>query len=185
MDDKKEKWKVLSTEEVYKDPWIKVRVDKIRRPNGLDGTYSVVSIKGGIGVVPIDGDGKIHLVGQYRYTTDSYSWEIPQGAFTNFEHTDDPLSTAKRELEEETGIEAKNWEKLALIHTLLGSTNDVVHLFLARGLSFRQAHPDDTETIKTKKVTFEEFYEMMRNGKITDAASISAVLLAEKYLKNS
>src|SRR5262245_11747925 len=123
MNDKKEKWEILSSDQVYQDPWIKVRVDKIKRPNGNTGTYSVVSIKGGIGVVPIDSDGEIYLVGQYRYTTDSYSWEIPQGAFNNFEHTDDPLDTAKRELEEETGIQAFSWRKLVVIHTLLGSTN--------------------------------------------------------------
>lgn len=181
----KEKWEILKSEKIYSDPWIKLRKDTILRPNGVAGTYSVAEIKGGIGVVALNSENKIYLVGQYRYTVDRYSWEIPQGAFSNFEHTDDPLATAQRELKEETGITASKWRKLGFIHTLLGSTTDEVHLYLAEELTLGNPHPDDTENFKILLVTFEEFYKMFDDNKITDAASITGVILSEKMIKSS
>lgn len=185
MKNLKEKWELKETKKIYSDPWIQVRLDDVVRADGTRSTYSVVEIKGGIGVVVLTPENKIYLVGQYRYTVDMYTWEIPKGAFSNFDHTDSPLETARRELSEETGITAVDWKEITTVHTLLGSTNDIVHLFLATGLSEGIPHPDDTEDIKTKLVTFEEFYRMVKSQEITDATSIAAVTLAEKMLQNT
>jgi len=168
---------------LYSDPWIRLRLDKIIRPGGNEGTYSVIELKGGIGVVPLTDDNKIVLVGQYRYAPDVYSWEIPKGAFPTFESKMSPIELTKNELEEETGITATTWDSLTLVRTLLGSTNDKVFLFLARGLKKGKSHPDDTEDIKIKEVSLDDFYVMVKNQDITDATSIAAVALAEKFLE--
>ena len=184
MKDQKEKWEIVNSKSVYKDPWIRLRVDNVRRPNGLESEYSVVELKGGVAVVALTSDENIYLVGQYRYPIDLYSWEIPQGAFTNFDHNESPIEIAKKELSEETGLSAKTWYKLGVIHTLNGSTNDVVHLFLAQDVTEGVAHPDITENIQVKKVEFAEFNEMIKKEEITDAATVAAVLLAEKLKKS-
>lgn len=183
--DKKEKWKVEDQKVVYSDPWLRVRVDTVIRPNTGKGTYSVAALKGGIGVVVLTEDKKIVLVGQYRYTVDRYSWEIPKGAFDTFDSAESPLSRAKIELDEETGINAKNWEQLTMVHTLLGSSNDRVFLFLATDITWDKPHPEKTENIEIKLATFEEFYEMVKKEDITDATSIAAVSLAERQIQKT
>lgn len=182
MKSKKEKWIVENSNYVYKDPWIRLRVDKIIRENGVAGNYSVVEIKGGIGVVALTNDNKIVLVGQYRYAPDVYSWEIPKGAFSDFATKETPVDTAKRELEEETGITAAKWQEITMVYTLLGSTDDKVFLFLATDLNIGKPHFEKTENIVIKNVSFNEFYEMVKNQEITDATSIAAVALVEKLL---
>ena len=182
--DRKEEWVREETKKIYEDPWMRIRVDKVIRPNGVKGDYSVAEIKGGIGVVVLTEDKKIVVVGQYRYAPNVYSWEIPKGGFPTFNYSGLPLEWATEELEEETGIIAKNWKELAMVHTLLGSTNDKVYLFLATDLTFGTPHPEKTETIRIQKVTIGEFYEMVKQGRITDSTSITAVVLMEKLLNN-
>lgn len=182
MKSKKEKWYVENQKIVYADPWLRLRLDTVTRPNNIKGVYSVAEIKGGIGVVVITEDKKIVLVGQYRYTVDRYSWEIPKGAFDTFHSAESPLLRAEKELDEETGIKAANWKKLTMVHTLLGSSDDKVFLFLATDITWGKPHPEKTENIEIKLVTFKEFYEMVEKEEITDATSITAVALAEKLI---
>lgn len=178
------KWVASESKLIYSDPWIRLRSDKITRPNGQKGSYGVIELKGGIGVVPLTSDNKIVIVGQYRYAPDVYSWEIPKGAFSTFGSEMSPIQVAKIELEEETGITAKKWNDLTMVRTLLGSTNDRVFLFLARDLKEGNPHPDKTEDIVINKVSIKEFYNMVKSQKITDSTSITAVALTEKFLKN-
>lgn len=121
MKSRKEKWLVAKSKLIYSDSWIRLRLDEIIKPNGQKSSYSVVELKGGIGVVPLTHDNKIVIVGQYRYAPDVYSWEIPKGAFPSFGSKMLPLQAAKKELKEETGIVAKKWDSLTMVHTLLGS----------------------------------------------------------------
>ncbi|OGY24857.1 MAG: hypothetical protein A2Y57_00965 [Candidatus Woykebacteria bacterium RBG_13_40_7b] len=172
-------FEVLKSEKIYQSRWIKVRKDQIVYPAGWRGNYTVVELKGGAGVVSINEKGEIYLVGQYRYAPNIYSWEIPKGSLTRLK---DPniLETAKQELKEETGLTASHWKKLTTVHTLLGSTNDKVHLFLATGLQQGIANPEKTEAdIQTQKVSWRKFYKMVEDGEITDATSIAAVLLTK------
>ncbi|KKR72168.1 MAG: NUDIX hydrolase [Microgenomates group bacterium GW2011_GWC1_41_8] len=182
MKSKKEKWLVKSSKYVYKDPWIRLRIDNVVRANGERGNYSVAELKGGIGVVSLTKDNKIVIVGQYRYAPDRYSWEIPKGAFSRFGSTETPLDTAKRELEEETGITTHKWQEITTVHTLLGSTNDKVFLFLATDIKVGKPHPENTESISIRQVSFDTFFEMVNKQEITDATSIAAVALAEKLV---
>lgn len=165
---------------MYSDEWIKLRVDDVVRPNHSEGTYSVVELKGGIGVVALDAIGQLLLVGQDRYPIKRYSWEIPKGAFKSFGHAESALETAYRELREETGYVGGKWRSVGIVHTLLGSTDDEVHLFQAEELLAGPAQPDPMEMLKVCWVSSSGFWEMVARGEITDATSIAAVSIVER-----
>src|SRR6478609_1426384 len=103
-------WKTLSTETVYENAWLELSHRDVINPSGNKGIYGLVKFKNqAIGVIPLDAEGNIYLVGQYRYAIDEYSWEIPEGGGAL---NADPLDAAKRELKEETGLVANKWTKL-------------------------------------------------------------------------
>ena len=167
-------WKTLKTFEVYDNPWIKITHREVINPAGKDGIYGVVHFKNlAIGIVPLDEDYNTWLVGQYRYTLDQYSWEIPEGGCPI--HTA-PLDSAKRELIEETGIQAKEWIKIIDLHTSNSVTDEAGMAFVAQNSSSGEAEPEDTEDLKIKKLPFKEALEMVFNGQITDSLSMIALM---------
>ena len=167
-------WKTLSSRIIYENPWIKLREDQVVAPSGAQGIYSVVESRVAVGVLAFDSSGDIYLVGQYRYPTQCYSWEIPEGGA---DHGEDPLHAAQRELREETGIVAKQWEPLGgELHLSNCFTAERGLLFTASELSFAERNLDPTEEIAVKKVSFVEALEMVREGIITDALSVIAIL---------
>lgn len=181
-------WEKVKSKNVYSSPWIEVFHDDVIRPDGEPGIYSVVRTKGGIGVVAIKENKEILLVAQYRYAPAVYSLEIPKGAFNLFNSKENPLDVAKRELEEETGAQAKNWRKLGVVHTLMGSSDDIVHLFLATNISMGESLPEETEDLELLSVPLDNIDEIISEGlmirntraKMTDATSIAAINLALK-----
>lgn len=167
-------WRTLSIQEVYDNPWIKVTHREVLTPAGTPGIYGVVHFKNiAIGIVPVDEEGNTWLVGQYRYTLDQYSWEIPEGGCP--EGTD-PLETAKRELKEETGMEATHWESLLDFHTSNSVTDEYGIAYLATGLSYGEAEPEETEDLQVKKLPLQEAIDMVMRGEITDSLSVMALL---------
>jgi len=167
-------WRTLSIQEVYDNRWIKVTHREVLTPAGTPGIYGVVHFKNiAIGIVPIDEEGNTWLVGQYRYTLDQYSWEIPEGGCP--EGTD-PLETAKRELKEETGMQAAHWEQLLDFHTSNSVTDEYGIAYLAKGLSYGKAEPEETEDLQVKKIPLQEAIEMVMRGEITDSLSVMALL---------
>ncbi len=166
-------WQTHTMDIVYENPWLEVSHREVTNPNGGAGIYGVVHFKNlAIGIVPIDERGNTWIVGQYRYTIDQYSWEIPEGGCPV---GTEPLDTAKRELKEETGIEAQEWHELLSFHTSNSVTDEAGTAYLARGLSFGQADPDDTEKLKVRKVPLAEAIAMVERGEITDSLSIMAL----------
>jgi len=157
-------------------------VDDVIRPDGCRGTYAVLELKGGVGIVVVNAARRICLVGQYRYAPERYSWEIPKGAFARFDDRSAPLETAKKELREETGITAQEWRELGWVHTLGGSTNDAVCLYVAKGLQQGEPARESSEVIRVRMVTLNQYRDMVARGQITDATTIAAVHLAEPYL---
>lgn len=167
-------WTIINDKKVYENPWIKVTEYDVLNPKGGSGIYGKVNFKNkAIGVIVLDNADNTYLIGQYRFTLNQYSWEIPEGGGPAGE---EPLETAKRELLEETGIVAKNWEKLFDIHTSNSVTDEFGHIFLATELQFSEADPEETEELKLWKLPFENAYQMVLNGQITDSLSIAAIL---------
>lgn len=184
MQTEKNPWKKLSTQNIYENPWIKVEEDQVLNPSGKPGIYGKVLFKNkAVGVVPIDTEGNIYLVGQFRYPLNEYSWEIPEGGSPI--GTENPLETAVRELKEETGLEAQNWELLGKIHTSNSVTDEEGFIYLAQKLIQNMANPEDCEDIKVMKIPFLKAVDMVLNSEITDSISMVGILMAhQKVLRN-
>lgn len=171
-------WRTESTRIVYENPWIRVREDQVVTPRGTPGIYGVVEARAATGVVAIDLAGMVQLVGQYRYPHDEYSWEIVEGGAHPGEA---PEAAIRRELREEAGLEASDWEPLgAPIQLSNCYSNEVAYLFLARGLTPVETSPDDTEQLRLKRVPFAECLAMVDRGEIKDAMTIIAILRAAR-----
>jgi 8-oxo-dGTP pyrophosphatase MutT (NUDIX family) len=167
-------WTTLSSRLVYENPWIRVREDQVLRPDGQAGIYGVVQFKNrAVGVLPVDDDGCIWLVGQYRYPLNLYSWEIPEGGSPAGES---PEETARRELREETGLTAGKLELIGTAHLSNSVCDEVAYIFRATGLSHGPSMPEGTEALHAKRVTWDEAWAMLRRGEITDSMSVIALL---------
>jgi ADP-ribose pyrophosphatase YjhB (NUDIX family) len=162
-------WRLTSTREVYRNPWIRVREDQVIRPDGKPGIYGVVELEPAVGIVAVTDDERVYLVGQYRYATESYSWEIVTGFSDRGE---DPVAGARRELLEETGLSAESWEPLGHCYLSNCITNQIGYLYLARGLSAGLASPDDTESLAPKTMPLREALGLALEGGIDQAYSI-------------
>ncbi|MCF2490858.1 NUDIX hydrolase [Dyadobacter sp. CY347] len=171
-------WKTLSTETVYENAWLELSHRDVINPSGNKGIYGLVKFKNqAIGVIPLDAEGNIYLVGQYRYAIDEYSWEIPEGGGAL---NADPLVAAKRELKEETGLVAGKWTKLGRIHTSNSATNEEGFLFIAEELTQEAAEPEDTEDLQVRKVSLQEAVDMCMRAEITDSLSVCAILMTAR-----
>tara|TARA_R110000850_G_scaffold275678_3_gene415361 strand:- start:514 stop:1077 length:564 start_codon:yes stop_codon:yes gene_type:complete len=169
-------WIIHRTHETYNNPWIRVTESEVTNPSGGESIYGVVHFKNrAIGVVPIDEDGYTWLVGQYRYPLDSYEWEIPEGGCPT---TEEPIEAAARELSEETGLIAESYEVLLDNIALSNSVSDErATIFVARGLTQKEASPEETEELKVRRLPLTEAIEMAKNGAITDSVSVMALLM--------
>lgn len=174
-------WETLNTKIAYENPWIQVTHREVINPAGNPGIYGVVHFKNvAVGILPLDDDQNTWLVGQYRYTLNEYSWEIPEGGCPV---GTDPLATAKRELLEETGIQATEWTKILNLHTSNSVTDEYGVAYIAKGLSFGEAEPEETEDLQLKKVPFAEALRMVMDGEITDVLSQVTILKAQLLLQ--
>lgn len=167
-------WETKTSKVVYENPWIKVSHDDVVTPNNTDGIYGVVHFKNtAIGVVPIDAEGNTWLVKQSRYTLNQYTWEIPEGGCPQGEN---PLDAAKRELEEEVGLCAQEWQQLMTMHLSNSVTDEFCVVFVARKLSAGQQQLEATEDIELQKLPLYEAIAMVKRGEITDGISVAALL---------
>ena len=169
----------LSSEIKFDGKLIKVTYD-IADVNGKEAWREVVHHPGVSAVVAIDKDNRIIMEKQFRYALNDYLLEIPAG---KLDAGEDPLVCAKRELEEETGIIASEWISLGTIATSPGFCNEVIHLYVAKGLSKGEIHWDEDEYVEVERYTFDELLQRIKEEKIKDSKSLSALLLAMPYLK--
>ena len=166
-------WLRRSRRTAYENAWITVWHDEVTRPDGRPGVYGVVHFENlAVGVVAIDADDRVVLVGQDRYTLEQWSWEIPEGGVPPDE---DPVEGARRELREETGFEAADWREIGRVHLSNSVTDEAGILYLATGLTAGQATPDGTEAIEVRHVPFDEALAMTLDGRITDILSVAAI----------
>jgi ADP-ribose pyrophosphatase len=167
-------WQTLDSEVVYDNKWIEVRHETVVNPGGGKGIYGKVHYKNkAIGIVAIDSDNYIYLVGQYRYPTKAYSWEIPEGGGPLGE---DPLTAAQRELLEETGLVAQQWTKISTVH-LSNSVNDEEgYIYIAEELTQFEQEPEETEELKIQKIHLSQALELVLSSEITDSLSVIGIL---------
>jgi 8-oxo-dGTP pyrophosphatase MutT (NUDIX family) len=166
-------WRRRGRRVVYENPWITVWHDEVVRPDGSPGIYGVVHFAGlAAGIVALDDEDRVLLVGQHRYTLDAYSWEIPEGGVPA---TEDTLEGARRELREETGIVAATWRAIGRFHLSNSVTDEEGVLYLATGLSQEAAAPEATEELAVRWIPFDEAVAMTLDGRITDAIAIMGI----------
>lgn len=171
--DEENPFKVLAAREVYDNPWISVREHRVEKPRGGEGIYGVVHFKNrAVAVVPYQ-DGRVWMVGQYRFALGRYSWELPEGGAPESESLED---CARRELAEETGLRAGRIDPLLKVHLSNSVTDEVGHIFLARELSEGSASPDDTEVLRVKAMPVEEVHALIQEGVVTDALTVTGIL---------
>jgi ADP-ribose pyrophosphatase len=181
---KKNPWKVVSDAVVYENNWIKVNHQDVINPNGGNGIYGKVHFKNiAVGIVPIDDEGNTWLVGQYRYPINEYTWEIPEGGcpigLTAIEG-------AKRELLEETGLLANQWELITKLHLSNSVCDEVGYVYTAKQLTQVNPQPEETEQLTIMKLPLIKAFEMVANFTITDSLSVAALQhLQIKLLQNN
>jgi len=168
-------WQTLSSEEKYDNRWINVTEYQVLNPAGGRGIYGKVHFKNkAIGIVALDENNNTWLVGQWRYTLNEWSWEIPEGGGPLH---DDPLQSAKRELKEETGLIANQWTLIQRVHLSNSVSDEEGFIFLAEDLTTGESELEETEAdMKVWKLPFSDALSMVLDGKITDSLTVMAIL---------
>ena len=173
-DETRNPWIRTRRDTVYQNDWIEVWHDEVTRPDGGPGIYGVVHFRSqAVGVVALDGEDRVLLVGQYRYTLDRFSWEIPEGGSPREE---DPLAGAQRELAEETGFSAAHWRELIRFTLSNSVTDEEGVMYLATDLTPGPPNPDATEELHVRWVPLEQALVMVETGIIHDVMSQVALL---------
>jgi len=182
MNELRNPWQIITEKNVYDNPWIQVTEYDVINPSGGKGIYGKVHYKNiAIGILPLDEKGNTYLVGQFRFPLNQYSWEIPEGGGP---WEIDPLESAKRELLEEAGLIAGDWEVILTMHLSNSVSDELAIVYLARQLQQRNPQPEETEQLLIRKAAFDDAYEMVQNGMITDALSVAAILKIKLMLLN-
>ncbi|BCX04237.1 MAG: NUDIX hydrolase [Candidatus Roseilinea sp.] len=176
-------WKTLSTREVYRNPWIRLREDIAELPNGKTTIYGVCEMNACVGVLPFVDDEHVVMVRQYRYVFgEGHRWEMPTGGCKPGES---PEASAQRELIEEIGCRAGSLQYINTHYTSKSVCHEVAHLFIARDL-VRVADgaivPDDTEFLEVAVLPFKDVLDMVLDSEIRDAMTVIAVLWAARKL---
>jgi ADP-ribose pyrophosphatase len=168
----------VSGELVYDGTLLKVHRDVVTLPDGAQGTREYIRHPGAVAVIPLFDDGSVLLERQFRYPHGREFIELPAG---KLEPGEPHLETAKRELLEETGYAADEWTRLAVIHTAIAYTDEGIELFVARKLRKQARKLDAGEFLETLAVPFDEALAMIRDGRITDAKTVTGLLWFEKW----
>ncbi len=167
-------WKKLSSRIVWENDWMSLNEDDVINPGGGRNRYGWVHFKNlAVAILPLDDDGNTWLVGQQRYTLNDYSWELPMGGAP---FDEDPLDAARRELREETGLVAADWSELMRLHTSNSITDESAVVYVAKDLSQGETEFEEMEDLEVRKLPLAEAVDMARNGAITDAISVAALL---------
>jgi 8-oxo-dGTP pyrophosphatase MutT (NUDIX family) len=173
MNETNNPWTILKEEKVYDNKWISVTEYDVINPTGGKGIYGKIHFKNrAIGILPLDEKLNTWLVGQYRFTLNEYTWEIPEGGGPI---GTDILVSAKRELLEEAGLAAQEWTKLMDFHLSNSVSDEWGQIFLARQLTQHAPEPEETEQLQIKKIPFDEAYGMVEDGTITDSITVAAI----------
>jgi len=165
--------KTISSSVVYEGIIVRVRTDEAELPSGKTANREVVEHPGGVAILPLDDACNVIAVEQYRYPMGKVLLEVPAG---KLERGEDPRLCALRELEEETGLIPDELTYLGCLYLSPGFCDEVLHLYLARGLRQGTRHPDEDEFLEVRKVPFGILVEAIMNDELRDAKTVAAVL---------
>lgn len=174
--------KTLHSEVTYQGHWLKVQRDKVLLPNGGKSIREYVLHPGAALILPVLDDGRLVMVEQYRHPLKKVFLEFPAGKVNPGETS---LQTAHRELKEEVGAVSRSMQLLTRIHPVIGYSDEFIDLYLAEGLTFTEAEPDEGEFLNVKEFSYDEVFEWLKDGKITDVKTSLALFWYEKKLKES
>lgn len=175
-------WKILASQEVYRDPWLVVRKDEVLRPDGLPGTYSVARLLPGVCVVPIDEGQQVHLTEEFHYGVGRVTLEAVSGGI---EAGEDGEVTARRELKEELGIRAANWLDLGTVDPFTGSVVSPTQMFLARDLEFGETRREGTELIRPVSMPLQQAVQDVLSSRISHGPTCVALLKTAWLLRSA
>lgn len=170
----------LDSELIYKGKILDLYRDTVQLPNGETGKREYIKHIGAAAVVPVTEEGDVLLVKQFRYPFSDVLEEIPAGKLDTAGEA--PLTAAKRELQEETGCTAETWVSLGEYYPTCAYSDEVIHLYLATGLTFGEQHLDEDEFIRCGRVALQSFVDRIMAGEIKDGKTQTAVLKAYYYL---
>jgi 8-oxo-dGTP pyrophosphatase MutT (NUDIX family) len=166
---------VLDRRFLYDSPWIRIREDRFQHRRGAEGRYAVCGfVRTACGVLALDEQDRVVLVGQWRYPLEAYSWELPEGGG---DVSESPFEAITRELAEEAGLTAQVWEPLAFFHPSNSSTEEEAFLFLATGLHPSEGHhAEDDEELLVHREPFQDCLRRVLSGELTDSLTVMALL---------
>lgn len=173
------KFELLGSEMIHKGRSIIFRVDNLRTPDGRTVKYDIVEHHGSVILVPVDENGNIYFVRQYRHAAEQEMLELPAGTL---EPGEEPAFCAAREVREETGMEAANIKEIGSFYLAPGYSTELMHVFLATGLSHNPLEADDDEFLSVELLSMTDALKLAGSGGLTDAKSLAALLLAQAYL---
>ena len=169
-------WTIKGVTQPFQNDWFKVDSYAVIHPGGADGVYSVIRPRRlAVGVLPIEADGRVHLVGQWRFALGRYSWEMPEGGADPGEA---PLMCAVRELAEETGLRAGELREILEMDLSNSLSDERAIIFLATDLTPGEANPEPTEVLKRRTAPFTELLDRVVGGHIRDSMTVAGVLRA-------
>ena len=169
--------KLCESQRFYESRYVDVDQDEVRHRSGKVHSYTSTQFGiSGLAVLPIFDDGSTYLIGQYRYVSQRYTWELPRGSGPK---TTEPLETAKRELQEETGARAGEWLEVVRLMVSPGISDELAPCFVAWNLRQGSACPDPQEDLSIRRVSFQHAVAECLNGVICDAASVATILAVQ------
>ena len=172
--------KTLASELVFDGRLLKLYRDEVELSDGGGSVREFVHHPGGAAVVALDGDGNVYLERQFRYPYRKVVTEIPAG---KLEKGEDPFDAIRRELKEEIGAEAGRWDALGHILPSVGSTDEMLYLYLARDLAFGETHWDKGEFLEPFKLPFAEALAQAADGRINDGKTVAALFRADRLMR--
>ena len=173
------KFELLGSEVIHKGHAIILRVDNLRTPDGRTVKYDIIEHHGSVIIIPVDENGNIYFVRQYRHAAGLEMLELPAGTL---EPGEEPAFCAAREVREETGMEAANIKEIGSFYLAPGYSSEFMHVFLATGLSHNPLEADADEFLSVETISLPDALKLVANGGLSDAKSLAALLLAQAYL---